>query len=570
MINTSEIQDSSQQGNLFNEVNKLRRGAPEPDQDELDRAKLNDTCFGKLAGSKKFEYLTLMFILVNAGFIGYDADYSAKHVKPDSLYDKDMPMQFIIMENVFAVYFTFEVIVRFIAFKNKLDVFALDGVSLWFLFDSLLVLLMVLETWVIALAGGGGALSQLSILRLLRLLRITRMAKLMRFFPELQIIVKGMVAAVRSVVCTAILLILVLFVFSILFTSEYHQGNKADDDEDLTQAEELFGSMGKSMRHLFIMGTILDDITACTNSIRGSNKTIMLIFFIIFVLISSFTMLNMLIGILCEVVCATGEGERFKSTQETAKEAINTVFRNLDGDNNGEISKKEFMEMRRSDKVMSALKELEIKAKHFEMYAELMFKPEEDGGPLPTFDFDKAFNMIMRLRPGTKVSALDFASFQMTVYKNHDSLRKHITAIEKMTSSLVGKELPAPVTTLKSRPRPPDVPEKITVSTLPTLEKTPDQEILAELQRRLGMNAVNYKGAPARAQQENNSARALQDTVYASPKLIVDSKMAVEEVRIPQNEVQAPGAVVSLQSFETKLPGGLPDSEAWSKETYTC
>jgi hypothetical protein len=304
----------------------------------------------------------------------------------------------------------------------------------------------------------------------------------------------------------------------------------------------------------------------------------MLIFFIIFVLISSFTMLNMLIGILCEVVCATGEGERFKTTQEAAKDAISSLFKTMDGDKNGEINRKEFMVMKDDPKVMSALKDLEIKSKHFEMYADLMFRPEEEGGATPTFDFDKAFNMIMRLRPGTKVSALDFASFQMTVYKNHDALRKHIASIEKMTSNLVGKELPAPPSKMKT-PRPPDPPSKITVNTIPTLEKTPDQEILAELQRRLGMNAINYKGAPAKAPQDNNSirerenetaVRSLNEPVFTSPpKMVVDSRMAVEDVvQLPPNET--PVTVDSLQSFETKLPGGLPDSEAWSKETYTC
>merc|ERR1719191_2733181 len=104
--------------------------------------------------------------------------------------------------------------------------------------------MMDVETYVLAFVASGGGLKQLSVLRLLRLLRITRMGKLMRFFPELQIIVKGMVAAVRSVGCTAILLILVLYVWAILFTSEYHQGNQLDTDDTLTQAEQYFGSMG--------------------------------------------------------------------------------------------------------------------------------------------------------------------------------------------------------------------------------------------------------------------------------------------------------------------------------------
>jgi voltage-gated sodium channel len=531
----------AEESNLFKEVNNLRKGnVKEVNQEDIDRAKRNDTVFAHISGHRFFEWLTLSFIVANAIFIGYDADYSARETKPDNLYDKEMPAQFIIFENAFAVYFTFEVVIRFLAFRKKSDALC----DYWFLFDSVLVFFMVLETWIIALMGGGGALSQLSILRLLRLLRITRMAKLMRFFPELQIIVKGMLAAVRSVVCTAILLILVLYVWAILFTSEYHQGNKLDDDEDLSQAEQYFGSMGKSMRHLFIMGTILDDITACTNAIRGSKKTLMLIFFIIFVLISSFTMLNMLIGILCEVVCATGEGERLKNQQDKAHEAIETLFKKMDKDDNGEISREEFLSMKNHKKVMDALKDLEIKAKHFEMYADLMFKPEEEGGELPTMDFEKAFNMIMRLRPGTKVSALDFASFQMTVYKNHDSLRHHMGGIEKMASILSGQEIASPPS-----PGAAQAPSKLTVSTVPQLEKTSDQEILAELQRRLGSKAISYNGAAVLPPPENTMP-----------------KMLVEEVS-QDTRTSAPAA---LQNFATNVPGGILDEEAWSKETYTC
>jgi hypothetical protein len=364
------------------------------------------------------------------------------------------------------------------------------------------------------------------------------MAKLMRFFPELQIIVKGMLAAVRSVICTGFLLVLVLYVWAILFTSEFHQGAKEDDEIEGHEPEALFGSLFKSMRHLFIMGTILDDITVCCNTIRGSTSSGPMMFaFITFVLISSFTMLNMLIGILCEVVCATGEGERNKNTECHVREAITNLFNKMDHNNDGEITRDEFLGMKKDPTVMKALEELEVKAKHFEMYADLMFRPEEEGGDSPAFNFDKTINMIMRLRPGTKVSALDFASFQMTVHKNHDSIRKHITTIEKMTSMLTGQDLGAG-SSPPSRMDPnkqelvAEPPAKITASTLPQLEKSSDQEILLELQRRLGMNsAIGGVSAP------------MQDNELCPTKMV--------------------------EAFQTHLPG-LPDTEAWSKETYTC
>lgn len=528
---------------LYSEVNNLRKGAVEVDQDEIDHAKLNNSIWGVIGKSKKFEYTTLTIIVMNAAFIGYDSDFSARKIKPENLYDcAGLPAgdcyQFIIFENFFAVYFTAEVVIRFFAYKRKID-----GLKdPWFVFDSVLVLFMVIETWILPIIGASGPLAQLSVLRLLRLLRITRMAKLMRFFPELQIIVKGMVAAVRSVASTAVLLILVLYVFAILFTSEYHQGTKADEDLAEHEAEFLFGSLMKSMRYLFIMGTILDDITLCCNNVRGSSKSYMIAAFIAFVLISSFTMLNMLIGILCEVVCATGEGQRNTNTEANVREAITGLFQGMDKDKNGEITREEFLCMKRDPDVMKALKELEVKPKHFEMYAELMFKQDAEGKVEP-FDFDKTVNMILRLRPGTKVSALDFASFNTTVQKNHDRLKKHVDTIEKMASALTGQDVAArphspfletPKTLLESSASRSGTP----VDGPPILDKTSDQQILAELQRRLGIKSTN-KSAPEVTEgmagnTESTGPAANHDTVYAA--------------QLPE----------------------FPDVQDWSPETYTC
>merc|ERR1712118_573174 len=117
------------------------------------------------------------------------------------------------------------------------------------------------------------------------------------------------------------------------------------------------------------MGTILDDITLACNFIRGTSKGDAMMFaFLAFVLISSFTMLNMLIGILCEVVCATGEGERNKNTEARVREAITDLFHKMDSDNNGMIQRNEFLSMKSDKNVMNALQELDVKAKHFEMY----------------------------------------------------------------------------------------------------------------------------------------------------------------------------------------------------------
>merc|ERR1719163_1371889 len=86
--------------------------------------------------------------------------------------------------------------------------------------------MMVLETWMMSMvmlasgAGGSNPAGNASILRLARLLRLSRMmrmARLLRAMPELLILIKGMIASLRSVSFVFMLLIIILYIFSIAF-----------------------------------------------------------------------------------------------------------------------------------------------------------------------------------------------------------------------------------------------------------------------------------------------------------------------------------------------------------------
>jgi hypothetical protein len=346
-----------------------------------------------------------------------------------------------------------------------------------------------------------------------------------------------MVAAVRSVGCTAILLIGVIYVFAIIFTDAYHQGKLTEEEAvDSDGPEALFGSMGKSMRHLFIMGTILDDMTACTNTIRSSEKSLsMMSAFIVFVLVSSFTMLNMLIGILCEVVTATSDGERAAATEARIRESIGGLFKAMDEDGNGNISRKEFMTMRDDKGVRDALKDLEVEEKHFDMYADLMFAPPEDGAPQPVMNLENTINMIMRLRPGTKVSALDFASFQQEVFTNHAFIKQQINRVDRMITKVVpydpedDEDYMPPNSDDEGEEGDDDGKPALTME---QLAKFTSEDILYELHKRIGM-------------------QALQQVKETDPALNTERMQEAFE------------ALCTPQQRET-------DREAWLKDTYTC
>jgi len=166
-----------------------------------------------LAKHPVFENTTLGVIAFNAVWIAVDTD----HNKADSLLSAHIV--FIIAENAFCTYFTGEWIIRFMAFKYKRN-----GLhDAWFVFDSILVFMMVMETWIItlvfALVGTGVTglrnASILRILRLARMVRISRLARLMRAIPELVILLKGIGAASRSVFVFFLLWVIIIYVFAV-------------------------------------------------------------------------------------------------------------------------------------------------------------------------------------------------------------------------------------------------------------------------------------------------------------------------------------------------------------------
>merc|ERR1719409_2175499 len=113
----------------------------------------------------------------------------------------------------------------------------------------------------LAQGGSEGAMLDTSIIRLAKLLRLSRMARmarLLRAMPELLILIKGMLAACRSVFFTLCLLTLIMFVFSVAFRQL---------SVDCDFADIYFVSVPASMYSLLLHGTLLDDVSTMAKDI---------------------------------------------------------------------------------------------------------------------------------------------------------------------------------------------------------------------------------------------------------------------------------------------------------------
>lgn len=472
---------------------------------------------GRIASSQLFEQVTVGVIVLNAIEIGWDADYSARWHVPGSVWDG--PLGFVITTIFFSVYFTLEIVIRFLSYRVKWRCLC----DPWFVFDAGLVALMLVENFVLPFLAGRNGLGQLSVLRLLRLLRIARMVKLMRAFPQLMMIIRGISAALKAVVWSGVLMLLFTLTAAIVFTSIYHQGLQSDEDVVASgdTIRDFFGSTSKSMLSLLVMGTILDDVTACSNSIREKNDLWMLTLFLCYILLNSFTLLNMLTGILVDVVGNTAEGENDRLVQAGVMESVHRIFVQMDQDGSGVITQSELMAMKEDESVMNALRKLGIKEKHFDMYVELLFETHTQGGNEPTFDFEALMETILCLRPGARINALDFAAFKRCLLSDLDQLHSRTASVAGLCRQLLerrhladGRQTPASTTgsgsvpALESETDPAQVwsalvaaeeapaPRPISAQMLSELERTASHDIIRELQRRLKVADLEETGVP--------------------------------------------------------------------------
>jgi len=294
----------------------------------------NKGIFQKIARHHFFENTTLAVIGLNAIWIAVDTD------KNDADVLIRAPVIFQVADHFFCAYFSIELFVRYKAFAKKVD-----GLKdAWFVFDSFMVFIMVMETWVMStvlLATGSadgnsganplGNATTLKLLRLMRLSRMARMARLLRSMPELVILIKGMAQAMRSVFFTLLLLFLVIYMFAI---------GLVQLTEGSTSGDQYFKTVPQAMSVLLLAGTFLDGLGMVARSLEADSLWILFVFYL-FVLLAPLTVMNMLIGVLCEVVTKLASTEKDSNTLAFVFERLQQI---IEGHGLSEtVSKDEFL-----------------------------------------------------------------------------------------------------------------------------------------------------------------------------------------------------------------------------------
>jgi len=203
-------------------------------------------------------------------------------------------------------------------------------------------------------AGGGGSASSIfRVFRLFRLTRVARLARLLNGMPELMVLIKGMMIATRSVFSTLALLVIIIYVFAILLT----QTLSTIDAEKFPVVKD-FETVPQSMNTLLLQG-VFPDQGASINALLAVDISYYFIL-ILYLVVGSLTVMNMLLGVICEVISVVAQVEKEESTGIEIKQRLSELLPDLDKDGDGQISWLEFQSIVSNPLAIRTLDELEI------------------------------------------------------------------------------------------------------------------------------------------------------------------------------------------------------------------
>lgn len=234
----------------------------------------------RINASHVFQWSIIAVIIISALLIG-----AKTHDLPDNVVTI-----LSILDQAITVFFVIELIIRFIAYKDKKNFFK----SGWNIFDTIIVIGSLIP------AGGSGVL-------LARLLRVFRVLRLVSMVPELRLLINALLKAIPRMGYIALLMFVIFYIYAAVGSIMFSTINSV-----------LWGDVSISMLTLFRVATFEDwtDVMYETMAVHPMSW----IYFLSFIFLTAFIFLNMMVGTILEVMGKEHEAFIAESHGETGEE----------------------------------------------------------------------------------------------------------------------------------------------------------------------------------------------------------------------------------------------------------
>lgn len=232
----------------------------------------------KIVQSTKFSNFILLIIISNAVILGLDTiklDYDTQYILS-------------ILDKICLYIFIIEIILKFIVYRFT---FFKNG---WNIFDFFIIS--------ISLVPNGGSLS------IFRALRIIRVLRVFSIIPRMKMIAQALINSLSGMLGVGVLLLIFFYIYAVITTRLF-----AND------FPEYFGNLGKSLYTLFQIMTLESWSNGIVRPILKLYPYSWIIF-VSFILIVSFIVLNMTIGIIVDSINKAQTNESIKNNNKHPEE----------------------------------------------------------------------------------------------------------------------------------------------------------------------------------------------------------------------------------------------------------
>ncbi|XP_044792329.2 voltage-dependent T-type calcium channel subunit alpha-1H isoform X6 [Bubalus bubalis] len=268
----------------------------------------------KIIAHKMFDHVVLVFIFLNCITIALE--------RPDIDPGSTERVFLSVSNYIFTAIFVAEMMVKVVALGLISGEHAYLQSS-WNILDGVLVLVSLVDI-IVAMASAGGA-KILGILRVLRLLRTLRPLRVISRAPGLKLVVETLISSLRPIGNIVLICCAFFIIFGILgvqlFKGKFYYCEGTDTRNISTKAEcraahyrwvrrkYNFDNLGQALMSLFVLSSKdgwvnimydgLDAVGVDQQPVPNHNPW-MLLYFISFLLIVSFFVLNMFVGVVVE------------------------------------------------------------------------------------------------------------------------------------------------------------------------------------------------------------------------------------------------------------------------------
>lgn len=287
--------------------------------------------------------------------------------------NKDWDFTWTIFENVFTSVFAVEMVMKVAVMGLN---YCRDG---WNVCDFLITWLSIIDAWMMPYLAPSviresslGAVRQLRVFRLLRLLRIL---KVIRAVPELLMVVEGVVGSVRAMSWILLLLGIAIYVWAIICVEVI--GSNAAYPEYRRTSDDMFEEALSEFNNFFYFGNLERSMLSTLNMILLAEwaevvrpmwvvQPFMVFPLVIFTFISTFGILNLIVGVIVERMMAAMLAAKEDSLEVAQQkrmrliEEITSSFFDIDADGDQMISKPEMLKAQNDERLRVLMKDIAL------------------------------------------------------------------------------------------------------------------------------------------------------------------------------------------------------------------